>query len=529
MKVLILITWVTFLNTMLGYAQSIDSAQLDRSKELVQHKLDSVNGLSNKSFDSVSRITNYAQNKLDSLSPQNKLNSYEAKLHALKSRMTSKIDSLGSLQHSDSALTNQLTKLRTKLDSIKNLGPAKDVSQAQERIAALENGLDKKVKTVEGKVNEKMGLFAKNGGNMPGGVNLPGANLSEGLSVPGVNIPTVENSLGKLDSPDLNMNGNLPGAPKIPDAQIGDIKALEGVGDVQEKLGSATQVSSQVSGYQDDLKNLQQGDLANVKQLPDALESKVEGMDQLKGFKEQTGGFETMKKNWSDPQVMKEEALNKAKESAINHFAGHEEELKTVMEQMSKLKSKVPDPQGPIDLFKKRQQFMKEKPIVERFVPGFTFQFQKQQSFWVDLNLYAGFKISGRWLAGLGWNERLAYNFKDEDWDNKKRIYGIRSFVHFKLRENIWLKADVEDMNAPFRPHGFKSNGEIVGRKWIWSYLIGMKKDFQFSKSFKGNVQMLYNIYDPEKDSPYLSKFNVRMGFEWQLRKKQKNISELHL
>ena len=36
-----------------------------------------------------------------------------------------------------------------------------------------------------------------------------------------------------------------------------------------------------------------------------------------------------------------------------------------------------------------------------------------------------------------------------------------------------------------------------------------------------GNVQMMYNIYDPHKESPYLSRFNVRFGFEFTMSKKK--------
>jgi hypothetical protein len=35
-----------------------------------------------------------------------------------------------------------------------------------------------------------------------------------------------------------------------------------------------------------------------------------------------------------------------------------------------------------------------------------------------------------------------------------------------------------------------------------------------------GHVQALYNIYDPLHQSPYASRFMVRMGFEFPLRKR---------
>jgi hypothetical protein len=478
-------------------------------------------------------IQNPLQAKIDSLNPQQKINPYSRKLDFLQTKLSSKLDSLNALQIKDTTLTKQLTKLRSELDSIKTLGPAKDIKQAQERVAAVEGKLAGKVKNVEGKANVKMKLFSENGGNVPGGLNLPEANLSsslnlgQALNIPRADLPDVNlsgglpGSLGNVEVPDLGVDSDLGNEVMLPNARLADIKGLENAGKVQEQLGGLSEVGNQAKEYQDDLKEFKEGDLSNMEKLPGHLESKVENLDQVKNVQKEIANFEAIKKKWNDPEVMKEEALNKAKETAVNHFAGHEAELKAVMEKMSKLKGKIPDPEEAIDLFAKRQQFMKSKPIIERFVPGLTFQIQKNQSLWLDLNPQIGFKISGRWLTGLGWNERLAYDFNDQDWTRKHRIYGIRSFLHFKLKDSFWLKADGEYMNAPLRakPH---ISSEIIGRGWVWSYFAGIKKDFQFSRRCKANVQTLYNVYNPEKKSPYTNRFNIRMGFEWSLRREEK-------
>lgn len=148
-----------------------------------------------------------------------------------------------------------------------------------------------------------------------------------------------------------------------------------------------------------------------MERLPDAIESRVEGLEELQPLKEASDQFAAVKARWNDPQVMKELALNNAKETAVNHFARYEEELEAAMEKLSKLKAKIPDPEGAIDLFAKRQRFMKDKPMVERLVRGLGFQFQRNGSSWLDLNPYVRFKVSGQWVGGLGWNERLAYDF----------------------------------------------------------------------------------------------------------------------
>jgi hypothetical protein len=73
-------------------------------------------------------------------------------------------------------------------------------------------------------------------------------------------------------------------------------------------------------------------------------------------------------------------------------------------------------------------------------------------------------------------------------------------------------------MHAPVRATSLP-NADIVGRAWVTSYFGGIKKDFQLTKSLKANVQLLYNLYNPEKKSPYTNRFNVRTGFEFPLKK----------
>jgi hypothetical protein len=63
-------------------------------------------------------------------------------------------------------------------------------------------------------------------------------------------------------------------------------------------------------------------------------------------------------------------------------------------------------------------------------------------------------------------------------------------------------------------PPAFASTGTDPNRHdWVWSVFVGMKKEYQFIKSVKGNFQFLYNIYDDRNSSPYVNRLNVRIGF----------------
>ena len=131
-----------------------------------------------------------------------------------------------------------------------------------------------------------------------------------------------------------------------------------------------------------------------------------------------------------------------------------------------------------------------------------------------------------RWTAGLGWNERFAYNFDHMKWRPIERIYGPRGSVHFRLKPNFILKADAEVMNTKLQNNQLLPGTDASGRGWVWSYFGGMKKEFQFSKGVKGNVQILYNLYDPKDLSPYATRVNVRMGLEFGVREKERKSGD---
>jgi hypothetical protein len=526
--VIILISLISIVST---YGQGIDSLKINSTKVLVL--MDSLKDIGKSKLDSISALNAFEKDRLDSINLQESLDHYSAKFNALKSKLTSKIDSLTQFSIHDSLSFRDLNLLKSRLDSVHNLRPPRTVQQAQERLETFEKKISAKTDSIESKISQKLSLFSKNGGNLPGAVNLPETNLNTRLSIdpgiaipsnlaaPDMDLPPVADPLKNLNTPDVDVSAHVPrDVRNLPGVKVKDIKIPSGISNAQDKLAGINQAGGQMKGYQEDLKNLQEGDLSKMQELPDAIESKVENLEEIRFLEEASEEFAAIKAKWNDPEVMKEQALNKAKETAVNHFAGHEKELKAAMDKLSRLKAKIPDPEGAIDLFAKRQQFMKGKPIAERILPGIVFQFQKQQSFWLDLNPSIGFKISGRWLAGIGWNERLAYNFDEREWNKASRIYGLRSFLQFKIKKNFWLKADVENMNSPVHAMPVMTS-EIVGRDWIWSYFAGIRKDFQFSKRFRANVQTLYNIYNPDKRSPYTNRLNIRIGFEMILRKKQ--------
>lgn len=521
---LIYLIFLYFPYVIQAQVQDDSLAPLNRTDSISSKKLaalDSVPLKVNRPVDSLQAVANRIQSLQDSVSPD--LSRYHQSLDSLTQKLSFKIDSLNQLK----LPTGNYTRLR---DSLNQLGPAKSVAQvkdrlkkAQSKVSEWEGKATKPLVNVEQKVNEKLSLMRREGGedvNLLGNIDLPGANTP---SMPGVDIPS---STG-LDMPnqDVGLANSLPEAKLdgLPDLKQ-DVPGLGELGKINEGVGEVTQVTSQISGYSNDLKNIGSGNLDEVKQLPNTLEQEAVdagGLVELQSQAKVVDEYKGILASGNDKEALKQQALQQAPKLAKNHFKGQEVALQEAMDKMSSLKQKYTQLENMEDLPKRAPNAMKGKPFVERIVPGITLQIQKKEDVWLDYNLAMGYRITGRLTAGLGWNERIGITSRF-GFTSRERVYGPRTYVDFRIKKGFSARVDVEKMNTFIAPTAFNPNppSDLDNYEWVWGVFVGIKKQYDFVKNVKGNFQILYNLYTDHNRSPYVSRFNVRFGFEFPLRKR---------
>ena len=523
----------------------------------VNHKLDSLNPSNRvatkvkQKLDSLSesKSIDKLNQKLDSLTDSKKVDNIKSRLDSAQTKISRKIDSLLNIPMPDSLIKRKIGKLQSGLDSLQNSKAVKSISKAQQKVDKAQEKVAGSLKNAEEKINTKFSGFNENGGkldklNLSGvagkaGIDDPMSALSDKLpsSVGNVQIKQLKvPSLGntKLTLPEANTKINVgslnKGLPSVKSPAIGNLKLdknIPGAENLSKATGDLNELgglTKQVDVYQKDIKQVATGDFANAEQLPKALETKLEGMKEVKGVTGEAGEYTDMIKKWeSDPEVMKEMALNKAKEQAVNHFAGHEKELLAAVNQLSNMKSKYKDAETVIDLLKKPANPLKKKPFVERLILGMGLQMQvSNRNHWFDFNPYVGYRFARRFSAGLGWLERLSEDFNSWKFVAREHAYGPRMFTEFKLKENFHVRAEAEYINALVTsPYVTVTSAD--GRASVFNYFLGIKKSFRFSRQIDGNVQLMYNLYNPLKRSPYVSDLIVRMGFEFPRMKKRGN------
>ncbi len=469
---------------------------------------------------------------------------YNRKLDSIKGKLSHRIDSLSSLGLS----TGKYSRL---LDSLKQAGPMKNVNEAQGKIAALQLKVNEPVRRIgapiekaENKINEKLSLMNKEGGagaNLPGSIDLPNVNSpslgTSGLSGTDVKLPSsdINNPLGELKNPlgDVkNPTGKIEGlggmqekikeVSALPQEELGKIKGMDELKKAQGTMGQVNEVTGKIDGYSKDVKTISSGNLNDMEQLPKELENRVSKLEEVQGIQKQTQALDQYKKMATDEEALKQQAMQEVQKQAVDHFAGQGEQLKAAMDHMSKLKEKYTSLQDMKDLPKRVPNEMTGKPWIERFVPGITLQIQKNSNVMIDFNPLIGYRISDRLTAGAGWNERMSFG-KNLKLNSQDRIYGPRLFVDFKFKKGFSLRAEGEKMNTFIPTITSQQQVDANSRAWVGSIFAGIKKDYQFMKGVKGNFQLLYNLYDDHDNSPYRERINVRMGFEFPLKKKRKS------
>jgi hypothetical protein len=304
------------------------------------------------------------------------------------------------------------------------------------------------------------------------------------------------------------------------------LDGLKGLGDlpkVETPLGNLGDVTKQAEGLGSDIKNISQGNLNEVKAVPDAIEQqagKLPGVDELQKQTDIANGYKDQLSGLNNPDAMKQQGADMAKKEAINHFAGKEEQLKAAMDKMSAYKQKYSSVKSIKDLPKRPPNAMKGKPFIERIVPGLYLQLQVKNDWLIDVNPYLSYKLTGRFVPGLGWNQRFNINRSNSKAPvSRTQIYGPRAFLDFRLGKGFIAHLEQEAMNT-YVPTPLKGSADDGSREWVWSTMMGLKKQYKIYKNLNGTVLIQYNLTNHYFKTPYLDRLNSRMGFEYNLRSK---------
>ena len=438
----------------------------------INHTLDSIQDSFNNVIHTVEYIYHSDAGKLVLLweSIFKELDSFKTR-NLPENHVVEKLDSLTKLQH------DLTVHFETKLQEMKDLASSKiaDLNLPPE--------LAEKAKTITGNINDAV------------------------LSNPTLKLPGLEgfdnslenlNGIGKLES--LN-SSEFP-------TEIGNVEIPPGL----SGAGSLTKPT------------LPAGNITDIETLSKAAEEKATDISGIKEMEKQTESLDEYKEAISKPpnqDSIKEMAIAQLRQVAVNHFAGKEQVMQEAMETMSKYKKKYTSVVSISELPRKRPNEMKGKPFIERIIPGIAMQIHKQgDDFMVDFNAYAAYRFTRKMNAGIGWNQRVAYNMNYNGLNANVRIFGPRVFGEYNLWKGFFHRAELELMNTNLPPVTRGSTPDPLHREWVWGAFVGLKKEYRIIRNIKGTAMVMTRLFNPDNKSPYADVLNVRFGFEFPVKKK---------
>ena len=400
------------------------------------------------------------------------------KLHLPTTSVTHEIDSLQKAQ------TAKLRELNGQIDKVKKETLAKVSSlhlppQAQNEINQL-------TKDIHG-FSVPTNFFRLPGMNfkLPGMGGMPSLSLPANLNIPSGSIP----SLQKLT---------------LTTTSLPSLSKLEG------SLGS-------------ELKQLQSA--SSMKSLEKTAMSDLSQNAEMKSVLKEEAQVTTMEGQLSKVKDAKSaEALAQQQlQTAVNLFAGKEKELQSAMGEISKYKQKYSNVKSLAELPKRPPNPLKDKPWIERIVPGLNYFILNKTYTMVDFNPYLGWRFNPKFTAAIGWNERVGINKSSLHTNMYDRVYGVRGSASYLWAHGFIFRLSPEVMNA-YIPAG--STTDNKHQALIFGLFGGMRKDFKIYKNITGYTEGVYNFTQKAGQNIYGDRLSIRMGIEIKLKKKAKTSTD---
>ncbi|CAD5265109.1 MULTISPECIES: hypothetical protein [unclassified Imperialibacter] len=368
-----------------------------------------------------------------------------------------------------------------------------------------------KISNIEQKINNPTG----------GRVNGVTSEVNEGLDNVGINHG-IDQQGGVGVSGGLRPGGQgglLPGAPDIP--------GLDATTDALEKLGEAGEVLNKAQGITDQTKNIglevgnvSRGDFENTQIISGMAEDQLQNTEVFQTLAEEAAPFDGLMSPFANPMEagdMQSMALGVGKQMAKNHFEGHEAKLAAAMGAMTELKGRYTDWHLLNKESRNKSHSLKGHPWQHRIYPLLNFQVINGDKVTVDLMPGATFRINTLVsVTGGGVYRTNFYKSKDNP-GVLYRLGGVYFMPELLFFKTFSLLAEVERLDVERTITGVFGKTEFID----WNYMVGIRKDYDFTKHVFGNMMAMYNFSYNGQLSPYPSRFHVRFGMYYVFKTKE--------
>ncbi len=440
-------------------------------------------------LDSVTDLTNYLTNPLDSVNLNSQLtpgiNRKVDSLTHLPEFYTAKLDSLiqtksALIQEKINHLQTQATSKFTGLDSLHSMAPDSLLGNS---FSNLGLDLDQYSQEMKG-IDELMDRYT--------------AKIKDQEE-----LAWVEHYRGQLDQLDQ----------VVQDYQ-GKALELEEIQQLQGYSQQLQQLSQESQGYFQQVNQAVSGGLTEDSQLMRSLQEKLgqrEEFQQLQAhiteFEEVEGLGEEAAK-YQDPEYLRQKALEQAKKLGDNNLTQHTEKLEVAQKKLSDLKKKYSAVQSSQDLSTAvKRNSLQQEPFSERFLIGLGLQVNQDPTS-ADISPQIAYRLNRKYRIGLGASYRVILSF--DQFNNEDQVYGYRAFLEREAYKGFFLHLEYENLSVT--PDSVNLT-DHAHRRWNSGGLVGVGKQYKFIKGIQGQVMVLYDLLYDKGITPYDKRLMVRFGF----------------
>ena len=490
---------------------------LDSTRQALQTKLDSISNLNlpTGKSDSLRQIWQSKLDKLNSPVP-----SPAHKLDSLQAHYQSKIDSLQSLN-----LPHE--KYLAKLDSIIQL-PEQKLS---EKMTELQGKAEAKLGSLQNKIMDKTGLdIAEVEKEVPlENIDVPDPELSaiiekadiEALDTQLELSPEIE-GLDELKQ-ELNLDQvqqELGEIWDLPTSEIEKAKEMAQVEDISSELNKVNTWGNKADEYTKQIQAMKEGDISGVE------EQVASNLEEVASLKEQSSAFEQVKKEqeeylklqqdylkqaqqYSDPEFVKQRIMEKSRHVANQKLVEYKSQLQEAQKELAVLK---------IDTGKALMEIpdAAEWPFRDRIIIGTNLELTRDQVTQLDLAPYVGLMLNDRWHVFGSYMYRFRFNNDRTQFQFNRPVHGPRIATTYRFFKGFYVRFSGEQIRTDVPA---ANPVDETTRKWIYGAYAGVGNRYNIANHLKGTIQVMYNFLHDE-DSPYPKSFNIRLGFEVDLRKR---------
>lgn len=437
----------------------------------------------------------------------------EQKIDSLR-KLSSSIDTIALKQRLDSLhrLRLPVEALKTKTDSIRSL---LDVStEINQELSKAHQQLNQLIREQHKNLQERAGTLTTNDiGQEVLGKVPPQSGLNNKANVP---VPEGIAPIHKIEGkgiPELKLpeTGISP-----PELLKSGLPQFSGGQQIKEKISSLDGMADKIKGYKGDLQNIGKGEIGKARNMDKLAEEQLLKTDGISLLQKQQGALgQNLKKFPQDGKTgLKKKATEEAIKVAKNHFAGHKDKLQAAQDELNKYKDRYSEVRSlkemPKNPFKRNP--LKGKPWQERVIIGSIWQFSKGSVFKIDLGPTLAWRVSDKIEAGASYQWRLAVDKHAPLFLSfHEKVHGYSLFLDYKIKNGFFGRGTYTRLKG--RPKtNVPMQEEIIPRKWMDSFELGIGKRYTFYKVLKGYSLVQYS-FSTGLEKTYDSAIQIKIGF----------------